>query len=478
MALRNLTVAVAFFLTLVISVPSSGSSYSNPVVLPTPTLSITTHTLPWATVESPYNVSLAATGGAPPYLSEISSGVLPDGYALGRNTGLFSGTTGQIGTFAFQAGVTDSQGDEAHASLSILSKENVPLNYYVNSSSGSDSNDGLAPTTGGGHGPWMTISHADTSLVLGPIGTNVNVAAGTYYGDLITSHAGTSGKPVMFISTTPLGAFIVGNGSNQISWKVTGDYQTISGFDITGTDTDYQGIDLHSSYGTAIGNRVHDLPGTACPSNGGQGIGDFGNANSGLNNNSIIDNQIYNIGSSGCSLIHGIYVSNPNDVVENNVVGGIGGGQCITSYHQATSLVISNNTVFNCGHIGILLANNSGSLANTTVDNNIVYNAQGIGVSCYKGLGSNINISNNDVYNSGGIGGGKVAKCTLRGNTTVDPLLVDYQANGTGNYSLQSGSPALGAGTTSCSAGGASPCTPSTDILGSPRSTPPNIGAF
>jgi hypothetical protein len=443
-----------------------------------PTLSITTQTLPSATVESPYSVSLAAIGGAPPYSWNISSGVLPDGFELDRDTGLLSGTTTDTGTFGFRASVTDSQGVEVDASLSILSTANVLLNYYVNSSSGSDSNDGLAPTTGGGHGPWMTISHADAYLVLGPIGTNVNVAAGNYNGDLTTTHTGTSSTPITFISTTPLGAFIVGNGSNQIAWKVAGNYQTISGFDITGTTTDYQGIDLNASYGTASGNRVHDLPGTACPSNGGQGIGDFGSSSSGFSNNSIIGNQIYNIGSSGCNVIHGIYVSNPNDIVENNVVGGIGGGQCITSYHQATNLVISNNTVFNCGHIGILLGNHSGSLSNTTMDNNIVYDAFGIGISCYTGLGSNVNVSNNNVYNSGGIGGAEIANCTLSGNITTDPLFVDYQANGTGNYSLQSVSPALAAGTRSCSSGGISPCTPSTDILGSPRANPPSIGAF
>jgi hypothetical protein len=50
--------------------------------------------------------------------------------------------------------------------------------YYVDGTSGSDSNDGTAATTSGGHGPWATIQHADTLTRSG--GDCINVAAGTY----------------------------------------------------------------------------------------------------------------------------------------------------------------------------------------------------------------------------------------------------------------------------------------------------------
>jgi Putative Ig domain len=84
-----------------------------------PPLGIATQTLPSATVGSPYADSLAATGGVPPYSWDISSGVLPEGFGLDRDTGLLSGTTSQTGLFAFQAAVTDSQEARAYASLSI-----------------------------------------------------------------------------------------------------------------------------------------------------------------------------------------------------------------------------------------------------------------------------------------------------------------------------------------------------------------------
>jgi hypothetical protein len=351
-------------------------------------------------------------------------------------------------------------------------------NYYVGGTGASDSNDGLAATVTGGHGPWATISHSDSALVLGVSGATVNVASGTYTGDLKTSHAGTATQRITWISTTPLGAHIVGNGSNLQVWQSLGDYQTIQVFDITGAATDYQGINFQSAHGRAIGNKVHDLPGTACPANGGQGIGDAGGIGGGFNDNQAIGNLIYNIGPSGCNVIHGIYWSNPADVAEDNIIGNVS-GQCITSYHAATQLVISNNTMFNCGHHGILLGNNVNSLNNTTVNNNIVYSIQsGVGIDCFGGLGSNIRVANNDLFNSGGLAGAQLANCAVSGTLTSDPQFVTYQANGTGDYHLRAGSPAIGTGTATCASGGLSPCVPATDFASAAMSTPPPIGAY
>src|SRR6185312_11723007 len=44
-----------------------------------------------------------------------------------------------------------------------------PNVYYI-SPIGSDNNDGLAPTVGGGHGPWASPIKADTSAVAGTSG--------------------------------------------------------------------------------------------------------------------------------------------------------------------------------------------------------------------------------------------------------------------------------------------------------------------
>ena len=83
-------------------------------------LGIATQTLSSVTAETAYSVSLAATGGVPPYSWQVSSGALPSGFSLATNTGILSGTTNQTGNFSFQVTVTDSQGTEASALLSIL----------------------------------------------------------------------------------------------------------------------------------------------------------------------------------------------------------------------------------------------------------------------------------------------------------------------------------------------------------------------
>src|SRR5262249_51391578 len=60
------------------------------------------------------------------------------------------------------------------------------LEYYVDTS-GSDSNDCLAATSGGGHGPCLTIQHAITVVEAADYGNvriDVNVACGTYHGGI------------------------------------------------------------------------------------------------------------------------------------------------------------------------------------------------------------------------------------------------------------------------------------------------------
>jgi hypothetical protein len=83
--------------------------------------------------------------------------------------------------------------------------------YYV-SPTGSDSNDGLSPTTGGGHGPWLTIAHADTSSRTG--GDCINVAPGTYtqFNESV-SYGGDAARStgyVVYRCSTP--SFIAGSG--------------------------------------------------------------------------------------------------------------------------------------------------------------------------------------------------------------------------------------------------------------------------
>ncbi len=119
-------VIIVLYLAITASCGVSSAHNSSTVAKgPEPSLSITTQTLSSATVGSPYSASLSATGGVPPYSWGVSSGILPDGFQLNRNTGTLSGTTSQTGVFPFQANVTDSQGIGAYASLSILAQATI-----------------------------------------------------------------------------------------------------------------------------------------------------------------------------------------------------------------------------------------------------------------------------------------------------------------------------------------------------------------
>lgn len=77
------------------------------LTLPSP-LSITTpSTLPGATESSPYNQSIAANGGTPPYTFSHSGGMVPGGIALSP-AGVLNGAPQECGVFAFNIEVMDA----------------------------------------------------------------------------------------------------------------------------------------------------------------------------------------------------------------------------------------------------------------------------------------------------------------------------------------------------------------------------------
>ena len=69
---------------------------------------ITTTALPAGTVSVPYNVTLGAAGGTPPYTWSLRFGTLPSGLTLNASTGLISGTPTASGTTSIKLQVQDS----------------------------------------------------------------------------------------------------------------------------------------------------------------------------------------------------------------------------------------------------------------------------------------------------------------------------------------------------------------------------------
>jgi hypothetical protein len=74
-----------------------------------PAITLTPLTLPRATQNSPYNVSLAASGGTPPYTFTLQTGTLPPGLSLTSSGGL-TGSPTLTGNFTFDVKVSDTAG--------------------------------------------------------------------------------------------------------------------------------------------------------------------------------------------------------------------------------------------------------------------------------------------------------------------------------------------------------------------------------
>jgi hypothetical protein len=263
----------------------------------------------------------------------------------------------------------------------------------------------------------------------------VHVAAGTYLGNVTTKVSGTATARIRYVSDTKWGAKIVGSGSAAM-WTNNGNYVDITGFDITGPGR--FGIMNNASFALMSNNHVHNLTiSGGCNGNSGAGIV---NAVTSTSDDDIIGNLVHDIGTPGaCNVIHGINSTNLRSRIYNNVM-------------------IANNTVFANGTStmggGMLLGAGDSPggivLNNSKVINNLVYaNPAGSIVEyCYAGvncIGANNTVANNLVYGNGQAISLKVGVAT--GTIAADPKFVSYApTTTTGNYRLQSTSPAIDKG--------------------------------
>ena len=98
------------------SSPQTASrAFSINIVAATPTLQITTSSLPVGQVQTTYTAQLSATGGTGPDSWSVSSANLPAGLTL-SSTGAISGTPTQSGNFSFSLSVKDSSSSPQTAS--------------------------------------------------------------------------------------------------------------------------------------------------------------------------------------------------------------------------------------------------------------------------------------------------------------------------------------------------------------------------
>jgi hypothetical protein len=339
---------------------------------------------------------------------------------------------------------------------------------YV-ATTGSDSNPGTQAA------PLKTIARADALARAGHI---IHVAPGTYKvaaaslssAGIRTTKSGTATARISFVSDVKWGAKIVFSGTGM-AWNSKGSYVDITGFDISGTGR--IGILIEGAKSNVTKNIVHDLTVSGgCNGSGGSGINSWGPGG-----NLIDSNVVRNIGyqwvaSRACNTVQGIYITNASNRISNNIISGAA-AVAINNWHGATASTIVNNTMFN-SKIGIWIgqgdsgATSSGS-ANNFVGNNIIYNTA-YGVTESGTMGGNNRYVNNLLYNAGVAW--RLKTGVASGTIAANPLFVNYQANGTGDYRLQGSSPAINRGTATLA--------PTVDIAGvaRPRGAAFDIGAY
>jgi hypothetical protein len=319
--------------------------------------------------------------------------------------------------------------------------------YYVRKD-GNDGNTGTADSAGGA---WLTINKAGTVLVAGD---TVTVGDGTYNETvLLSTNSGNAGAKITYQSKNYLGAKVVSPGTGTSSaFRTTKDYIVVRGFDVTGGGA--VGIDMAHSFGEVYLNYVHDIPVLGSIGFGGAGIAfsEYGFTN-GIADSNIVARigTFRNTNSSDNNKQQGLYPSIPFCTFTNNIVYGVN-AYGFNSGHFATNCVIKNNAFFNNGNSfldsgGIVItATDSGNVSDHhRIRNNIIFNNLGTGIHEEGTQGSDIIYSNNCVF------GNNTAFGALNGhsntnNVIANPLFVNYQPNGSGDYHSNPSSPCINTG--------------------------------
>ncbi len=278
----------------------------------------------------------------------------------------------------------------------------------------------------------------------------VHVAPGTYKGAIRFATSGTAGARIRFLSETKWGAQLKSSGA-YTTWTNDADYVDIVGFDISGDG--FIGILNRGSWVRILANRVHHIAAPKCTSNGGAGIV---NAKYTGSDNDIIGNMVHDVGdlTKPCVHVHGIYHANARGRIQNNITyrnQGFG----IQLWHAATDVTVTNNLVFANNFGGILVGAGDSPYFNSPahpadhiiVANNIViYNQNRFGIEEQGVTGPNNLYANNLVYGNL-LKDWKLQTGRQQNCLSEDPHLLNYQANGDGDYHPSSISPTIGIGT-------------------------------
>jgi hypothetical protein len=366
----------------------------------------------------------------------------------------------------------------------------TPLNLTVASASngngingGGSTSSGTIPSPTGSGRNWYVYSSGSDNSSCGtsgaPCATINYVAAKTQAGDvvhvsgsftlnsstcIVTNNSGTSSAPITYVADPAGSAHINGNAACYYMWHNLGNYVSIRGFDMTGVQTNANtnsgtSVILSEASGGTVEvayNTVHDLPtGFAAAIN----VSPYGSTYTGAPCN-VHDNVMHDLAYNSSLQLgdYAFYIAcGTNSYVYNNLIyneGSIG----IQMWHAANNVHVWNNTIVNDQYIGILAGTgDEGGLTNAYFDvtNNIVVNS-GYGIMAESGTPGTVSKSsifrNNLVYgnktdwyynNNGSSTTIQAAGMSVTGTVTANPM---FQASGSNNYQLATGSPAIGKG--------------------------------
>jgi hypothetical protein len=318
-------------------------------------------------------------------------------------------------------------------------------NFYV-SPNGSDTAAGTKAA------PFKTLARAAKAAV--KPSTTVFVAPGTYDGGFKTTASGSANARIYWVSTTKWGAKIVppANSANKTAWDNRGNYVSIVGFEIDGSQirsgTKWTlGIYTGGSYNVIEGNHVHHTANTIpCSSAGGSAIG-VDSYYKGVMGD-VIGNVVHDIGPAGCTYVQGIYHSTSGSIM-NNVVYRVGSA-AIHLWHDASNVKIINNTV-SSSVFGIIVGGGdyyftSAGANNVHVHNNIVYDNK-YGISEQGKTGTGNTYKNNLVFKNPTYDWQLRNGLKHTGTISSDPLLAGYsRTTAMPNFKPSTSSPVIGRG--------------------------------
>ena len=311
-------------------------------------------------------------------------------------------------------------------------------------------------------------------------GATVNVGPGVYTESIDMTASGTAGKRIKFVSTEKWGAVLRPvAATTDTMWRVRGGYVDIDGFRINGTDSPgsiiRQGIYMSGGNSSVRNCWVHNVAeNSGCDGSGGAGILADQYLGAQFNNYDFISNLVHDIGGT-CDWIQGIYHSSSGSI-KNNVVYAC--NYALHMAHDNHDIEVSNNTVFANRWYGIVYGGCEEAYTSVcptsgiNIQNNIVYDNFGgvTGANTAVDTGTNW-IKNNLIFgNTTNVNMSAHGLSQISGTVAADPLFVNYKRDGTGDYRLAPGSPAIGAGLSTIA--------PATDFAGVARSAPPSIGAY